>query len=81
VIQPISRSVSRSSWMPYALGAVGIGVLIYGLSRVSAIRSFVSPSTDLFDGDDIASDLDDSMGFDEDVRVIGSDVSSFNRAM
>lgn len=71
--------------MPYALGAVGLGLAIYGLSRISAVRSFVSPigdsMSDLFSGSDMTSDYDGSFGFDEEVSVLDGDVNSVNRSM
>jgi hypothetical protein len=71
--------------MPYALGAIGIGAIVYGLSRISAVRSVISSGyegvSDMFGGNDIASDLEDSFGFDEDVRVISNDLNELNRAM
>ncbi|HET6513347.1 MAG TPA: hypothetical protein VFH43_14240 [Candidatus Kapabacteria bacterium] len=75
--------IRRSDWTPYVLGAIGLGVLIYGVSQISAVRSLVSPSTDFTGGydSDFSSDMDDSIDFDEDVRVIGSDLNSVSRAM
>lgn len=70
--------------MPYALGAVGLGLAVYGLSRISAVRSFVSPIgdsvSDLFSGSDMDSDFEDSFGFEEDVRVLDGDTNSLTRS-
>jgi hypothetical protein len=71
--------------MPYALGAIGIGAIVYGLSRISAVRDVISSGydgvSDMFGGNDIASDLEDSFGFDEDVRVLKNDLSELNRTL
>jgi hypothetical protein len=85
VLLPVSRTVSSSSWLPYALGAIGIGAIVYGLSRISVVRDVVSSGydgvSDMFGGNDIASDLEDSFGFDEDVRVLENDLNSLKRSM
>lgn len=77
--------IKRSNWTPYVLGAIGLGALIYGISQISAVRSFVSPSSSDFEsgayGSDFSSDMDDSIEFEEDVRVIGSDLNSVSRSM
>jgi hypothetical protein len=77
--------VSRSSWLPYALGAIGIGAIVYGLSRIGMVRSIVSSGydsvTDMFGSNDVASDLEDSFSFDEDVRVLKNDLNALDRAL
>ena len=58
---------------------------MYGLTRITAVRSVISSGydgvSDMFGGNDIASDLEDSFGFDEDVRVLKNDLNELNRAM
>lgn len=82
----MTRSISRSSYTPWILGGLAVGSLIYGLSRISVVRSFTSSAADsigdVFSGSsDAMSDLEDSFGFEEDIRTVSSDLGALNRAM
>jgi hypothetical protein len=49
------------------------------------VRSIVSSGydsvTDMFGSNDVASDLEDSFSFDEDVRVLKNDLNALDRAL
>jgi hypothetical protein len=62
------RSVSRRasalpSWLPWVLGGVGVGALIYGLMQINAVSEFLTPVTepitDFFTGEEDDSETED----------------------
>lgn len=85
VITPVTRSISRSRWMPWALGAVGLGALIYGLSRIRYVRDLAAPIGDTisstFGRSSMEADIEDSFGFEEDARVLSNDFNTGTRGI